>query len=179
MVKETGIIDCVCKACSTMTRSQKKALRSRSSSMRLNPWAFKHIQIQRGWILIFYIEGKLLGVYVLRFGEVLKDKEAEGKEKHVPTIEIDKGARKGVDIVRVIVGKETPHPNTVEHHIGWVELYGVKKDGQVINLGRAAFAPVYTAPNVRFQVSVEEFKAFHALAYCNIHGVWENSVEVE
>jgi len=118
-------------------------------------------------------------VYVLRFGEVLKDKEAEGKEKHVPTIEIDKGARKGVDIVRVIVGKETPHPNTVEHHIGWVELYGVKKDGQVINLGRAAFAPVYTAPNVRFQVSVEEFKAFHALAYCNIHGVWENSVEVE
>ena len=84
-----------------------------------------------------------------------------------------------MDIVRVIVGKGTPHPNTVEHHIGWVELYGVKKDGQVINLGRAAFAPVYTAPNVRFQVSVEEFKAFHALAYCNIHGVWENSVEVE
>ena len=29
----------------------------------------------------------------MRFGEVLKDKEAEGKEKHVPTIEIDKGER--------------------------------------------------------------------------------------
>jgi len=36
----------------------------------------------------------------------------------------------------------------------------VKQDGQVINLGRATFAPTYTSPNVRFQVSVAEFKAF-------------------
>ena len=54
----------------------------------------------------------------------------------------------------------------------------VKQDGQVINLGRATFAPTYTSPNVRFQVPVAEFKAFCALAYCNIHGVWENCLEV-
>jgi len=63
----------------------------------------------------------------------------------------------------VVVGKETPHPNTAEHHIDWIELFGVKKDGQVINLGRAAFAPAYANPNVRFQVPVAEFKAFCAL----------------
>lgn len=114
----------------------------------------------------------------MKFGEILKSKEAEGKEKHVPIIEIDKEARKGVEIVRVIVGKEVPHPNTVEHHIDWIELYGVKKVGQVISLGRATFAPTYTAPNVRFQVPLEEFKAFCALAYCNIHGVWENCIEM-
>lgn len=114
----------------------------------------------------------------MKFGEILKSKEAEGKEKHVPIIEIDKEARKGVAIVRVIVGKEVPHPNTVEHHIDWIELYGVKKGGQVISLGRATFAPTYTAPNVRFQVPTEEFKAFCALAYCNIHGVWENCIEM-
>ena len=114
----------------------------------------------------------------MKFGDILKSKEDEGKEKHVPIIEIDKEARKGVDIVRVIVGKEVPHPNTVEHHIAWVELYGVKKDGQVISLGRATFAPTYTAPNVRFQVPTEGFKAFCALAYCNIHGVWANCIEV-
>ena len=67
----------------------------------------------------------------MKFGEILKSKEAEGKEKHVPIIEIDKEARKGVEIVRVIVGKEVPHPNTVEHHIDWIELYGVKKGGQL------------------------------------------------
>jgi len=45
----------------------------------------------------------------VKFEELLKNKEAGGKEKHVPVIEIDKGTRKGVDIVRVIVGKEIPH----------------------------------------------------------------------
>ncbi len=116
----------------------------------------------------------------MKFGDILKGTEAEGKEKHVPIIEIDKGrGREDVDIVRVIVGKDVPHPNTVEHHIAWIELYGLKKGGQAVELGRAAFAPTYTNPNVRFQVSVGEFKSFCALAYCNVHGVWQNCVEVE
>ncbi len=115
----------------------------------------------------------------MRIGDIFKTAEVEGKEKHVPTIEIAKGkGEAGADIVHVIVGKEVPHPNTVEHHIAWVELFGVKKEGQVISLGRAEFAPGYTSPNVRFQVPVEQFKAFCALEYCNIHGVWENCVEV-
>ena len=116
----------------------------------------------------------------MKFGELLKGAEAEGKEKHVPVIEIDKGQRKEVeDIVRVIVGKDVPHPNTMEHHIAWIELYGVKKEGQVVHLGRAAFAAGYTNPNVRFQVPVAEFKAFCALAYCNVHGAWQNCIEIE
>jgi len=95
-----------------------------------------------------------------------------GKREACPVIEIGKGKGEGgADIVHVVVGRETPHPNTVEHHIDWIELFGVKKDGQVINLGQAAFAPSYTNPNVRFQVPVAEFKAFCTLAYCNIHGV--------
>jgi len=115
----------------------------------------------------------------MKFGDILKSKETEGKEKHVPIIEVGKGrGETGADIVHVIVGKETPHPNTVEHHIAWVELYGVKKDGQVTNLGRSTFAPSYTNPNVRFQVPVEQFKSFCALSYCNIHGLWENCIEV-
>ncbi|NMX21111.1 desulfoferrodoxin [ANME-1 cluster archaeon GoMg4] len=117
----------------------------------------------------------------MKFGELLKGAEAEGKEKHVPMIEIDKGrGREDVDIVRVIVGKEVPHPNTVEHHIAWIELYGVKKDGgQVVCLGRAEFGAGYTNPNARFQVPVPEFKTLCALAYCNIHGVWQNCIEME
>ncbi len=66
----------------------------------------------------------------------------------------------------------------VEHHIDWIELFGVKKNGQVVNLGRVVFAPAYTNPNVRFQIPVVEFKTFRALTYCNIHGVWENYLEV-
>ena len=113
----------------------------------------------------------------MQFKDILKNVESEGKEKHVPVIEAGKGEG-GADIVHVVVGKEIPHPNTVEHHIEWIELFGVKKDGQVINLGRAAFAPACTSPNISFQVTATEFKAFCALSYCNVHGVWENCLEV-
>ena len=114
------------------------------------------------------------------FPNILKNAQSEGKEKHVPVIEIGKGKGEGgADIIHVVVGKETPHPNTVEHHIDWIELFGVKKDGQVINLGRSAFAPAYTNPNVSFQIPVAEFKAFYALTYCNIHGIWENCLAIE
>lgn len=115
----------------------------------------------------------------MKVGDILKSPESEGKEKHVPVIEVHKGRGEGgADVVHVLVGKETAHPNTVEHHIAWIELYGLKKDGQVINLGRTAFAPGYTNPNIRFHVPVAEFKAFCALSYCNIHGLWENCLEV-
>jgi len=114
----------------------------------------------------------------MSFGSLLKGADKEGKEKHVPIIEIDKCDSDQPNMVRVIVGKEVEHPNTVEHHIEWIELYGAKKGGQLICLGKAELAPVYTKPNVRFYVPVEQFEAFHALEYCNIHGVWENTLEV-
>lgn len=112
----------------------------------------------------------------MEFGDVLKSPGAEGKEKHVPVIEV--GEHGGADIVHVITGKETPHPNTTEHHIAWIELYGEKKDGQVINLGRVTYAPGYTSPTSWFRVSIAEFKAFCALSYCNIHGLWSNCLEI-
>jgi superoxide reductase len=114
------------------------------------------------------------------FSETIKTVKDEGKEKHVPTITIDKGHKEGKDIVRVVVGHEVPHPNKIEHHIVWIELYGVKKDnGQNIHLGRATWAPVYSNPNVRFQINqIKDFKTFQALAYCNIHGLWGSSLDV-
>ena len=113
----------------------------------------------------------------MSFGDILKDAASEGKEKHVPTIEVVTGhGAQGANLVHVEVGKETPHPNTIEHHIAWVELFGVKEDGQVIDLGRADFAPAFTGPSVSFHAPVEGFKTLYALAYCNIHGVWQNNL---
>ncbi len=116
----------------------------------------------------------------MNFAEIIKAGKDEGSKKHVPCIEIDKGYKSGRDIIRVVVGHNTPHPNTVEHHIAWIELYGLKKDNnQVISLGRATWAPIYSNPNVRFQINqIGDFKSFHALAYCNIHGLWGDSLEV-
>ena len=116
----------------------------------------------------------------MSFSGIIKTGKDEGREKHVPTITIDKGHKTGKDIVRVVVGHEVAHPNTSEHHIAWIELYGVKMAGdQVIHLGRAAWAPVHSNPNVRFQINqIDDFKSFHALAYCNIHGLWSGVMEL-
>ena len=113
------------------------------------------------------------------FQNLLKQKMMKEKRIICPTWRSTKGDRSGKDIVRVVVGHDKPHPNTVEHHIAWIEFYGVKKDAdQVIALGRAVCAPFFSNPNVRFQVNqIADFKAFHALAYCNIHGLWANSLE--
>jgi len=114
------------------------------------------------------------------FTALIKTGKNEGKEKHLPHMEIDKGHRSKKDIVRVVVGHGEPHPNTVEHHIVWIELYGVRKNNdKVIALGRAVCAPFFSNPNIRFQVNhIEDFKAFYALSYCNIHGLWANSLEL-
>jgi len=114
------------------------------------------------------------------FSTLIKTGKDEGKEKHLPHMEVDKGHRSGKDIVRVVVGHGEPHPNTVEHHIAWIELYGVRKNNdKVIALGRAVCAPFFSNPNIRVQVNhIEDFKAFHALSYCNIHGLWANSLEL-
>ena len=116
----------------------------------------------------------------MQFGDIIKDATSEGKEKHVPFIEIMTAhGSEANDLVHVVVGKETPNPNTIEHHIVWIELFGVKSDGQVINLGRSEFAPSFTNPNISFHALVDQFKAFYALSYCNLHGVWQNSIEVK
>ena len=114
----------------------------------------------------------------MRFGEVLKTKVSEGKEKHIPVIELQKCAECGEDVVVTTVGKETPHPNTIEHHIKWIQLYGLKKDNQLLHLGTFGLGPAYTAPEVTAHLKTAELKTIFALAYCNIHGVWENSLEI-
>ncbi len=115
----------------------------------------------------------------MKMCDVLKGAASEGKEKHVPQIEVFKGEGKGgKDIVKVLVGKDVPHPNTVEHHIVWAQLMGVKPTGQVIDLGKATFGPSFTEPSACFHVPLNEFKSLIAISYCNIHGIWENSMDL-
>ncbi|MDV0445668.1 putative superoxide reductase [Methanimicrococcus sp. At1] len=115
------------------------------------------------------------------FTALFKAPEAEGKEKHVPVIERGSGHNGTHDnVVIVMVGKETPHPNTLEHHIVWIELYGVKKENdQVVYIGRADFAPTTADPTATFKVlDLDQYKALGAVSYCNIHGLWKNTFEL-
>jgi len=111
----------------------------------------------------------------MRLGELIKTGVQEGKEKHVPVIELSDCPECGVKVVKVIVGKEVPHPNTVEHHIKWIALFGVK-DGIAVHIATFDLGPTYGVPTVVASVDLEGLSELIAVEYCNLHGLWESSL---
>ncbi|MBN2324530.1 MAG: class II SORL domain-containing protein [Spirochaetes bacterium] len=115
------------------------------------------------------------------------------KEKHVPVIECPDAVNAGETFdVRLSLGKEIAHPNTTEHHIRWITLYfhpeGDKFPYQVGNFeftahGESAAGPnegpVYTDHSITARLKVAKPGTLHALALCNIHGLWESSKKVQ
>jgi len=121
-------------------------------------------------------------------------READFKsEKHVPVLECPDRVKAGEWFeITASVGREIPHPNTTEHHIRWIALY-FHPDGenQVFEIGRHEFnshgesvqganqGPVYTHSSVKTQVQIKKSGMLHALAYCNIHGLWESGCNIQ
>lgn len=112
----------------------------------------------------------------MHLGELIKTAEAEGREKHVPVIEVADCPEPGCSakVIKVTVGKEVPHPNTVEHHIKWIMLLGVK-DGVAVHIATFDLGPTYGTPEVTAHVNVQGISELIAVEYCNIHGLWESS----
>ena len=113
-------------------------------------------------------------------------------EKHVPVIEVAGNARKGESVsITVSVGKEVAHPNTTEHHIGWIAVYFLAEGEKFpYSLGKSEFAAhgasaqgpntstIYTEPKVTLSLKTEKSGTVLAVSLCNIHGLWENSKEL-
>jgi len=113
----------------------------------------------------------------MKIGELIKTGAQEGKEKHVPVIELVECPECKEKTVKITVGKEVPHPNTVEHHIKWISLYGVK-GGIAVHVGTFDLGPTYGVPTVTAHVNLGEFSELVAVEYCNIHGLWEGSLKL-
>lgn len=115
------------------------------------------------------------------------------KEKHVPVIECPDVVKAGeVFTVKASLGKEIAHPNTTEHHIRWIELFFYPEgDKFAYHVGRFEFCahgesvagpnegPVYTHHEVTAALKINKPGTLHALALCNIHGLWESSKEIK
>ena len=115
------------------------------------------------------------------FGSVLIPPEYEGKEKHAPVIEAP--AQVKVDVpfqVSVTVGKEKRHPNTTAHHIKWIQLFA-KPEGKtpVVHIATFDLGPTFAEPQITVPVMLAGPARLYALAYCNIHGIWESSVAIK
>ena len=110
----------------------------------------------------------------MKLGELIKGGDQEGREKHVPVIELVSCEECGKNAVKVSVGKEVPHPNTIEHHIKWVALFGVK-DGVAVHIATFDLGPTFGVPTVVTHASREGLSELIAVEYCNIHGLWESA----
>lgn len=107
-------------------------------------------------------------------------------EKHVPVIHVPNDIKTGEDTeIRVSIGDEIKHPNTLEHHIKWIKLFYFTDDKKFpVQLASFEFtshgeAGLFTEPVGVTSVKLEKPGVVYALAYCNIHGLWENSIEIE
>lgn len=114
-------------------------------------------------------------------------------EKHVPVIDAPDTVKVGeLFDVRVSLGKEVAHPNTTEHHISWITLYFYPEGDKFVHqVGHYEFSahgesttgpnqgPVYTHHGVTTSLKIAKSGTLHALAMCNIHGLWESSQEIK
>jgi len=113
----------------------------------------------------------------MRLGELIKGPGQEGKEKHVPTIELVECKECAKRVVKVTVGKEVAHPNTIEHHIKWIMLYGVK-GGVLLHIATFDLGPTLGVPTVVAHANLEGLTELIAVEYCNVHGLWESSLKL-
>ncbi len=122
----------------------------------------------------------------MKFGELIESGDWKG-EKHVPVIEAPDKVKAGEPFeVKVSVGKEIPHPNTVEHHIKRIKLTFKPAEGKVFEIGSvhfdvhgdavagAAKGSGFCEPYGTFKVKLNAPGTFITVSYCNIHGFWEN-----
>lgn len=115
----------------------------------------------------------------MKFADYIKTQEAEGKEKHVPAIDIKECSSCNELIVTVQVGKEVMHPSTVEHHIKYIQLFGEKNDNKFVHISTMELGEENTLPRGKVNIKKDGFKNIIALSFCNIHGIWENNLEVK
>ena len=96
--------------------------------------------------------------------------------KHTPVIEAPDQVKTGEPFaVALKVGgiEGVNHPNLLGHWINWVDLYAGDR-----LLARTELAPVASQPEATLHISLEEPATLRAVAYCNLHGVWESTKAV-
>ena len=118
-------------------------------------------------------------------GKFLQTGDWKG-EKHVPVIHIpDKISADDSFELKVSIGDAVAHPNTLEHHIAWFKVFFVEEGGKFpVEIATFDFSAhgeggSFSEPVGVTQVKLNKSGTLYAVSYCNIHGLWENSVEVK
>ena len=98
----------------------------------------------------------------------------DGELKHTPEIKVGSLDSKGFVTVEVTIGqKGIIHPSTENHWIYKIELYANNKKVSSVDL-EAGISNGYLATKVK----KEGLKELRAISRCNLHGEWENTINV-
>lgn len=103
-------------------------------------------------------------------------------EKHAPTIRTPEKVKANEEFeVAINVGEKIPHPNTVEHHIKWIQVFAEVEERAFnpVNVATFDLGPTVAEPKVKLRMKLEKTANIIAVVYCNLHGVWESSIRIE
>ena len=96
----------------------------------------------------------------------------KGELKHTPEIKIGPKDKNGYTLVEITLGqKGIIHPSTENHWIDFIEL---DADGKLV--ARTIYAPGRAMGYAAYKVKLDGVKKLTAVAGCNIHGIWENTI---
>ena len=117
-------------------------------------------------------------------GQFLQTGDWKG-EKHVPVIHSPEVVKAGEDFeVKISIGDEIKHPNTLEHHISWFKVFFHEEGSKFpVELGTYNFTAhgegnMFNEPIALSKAKLNKSGTIYAISYCNIHGLWENSKEI-
>lgn len=105
--------------------------------------------------------------------DLIHSPNEEEKQKHTPNIVNVHDNR-----ISVTCGKDIMHPSTEAHNIAWIKLFGIDKEDKFRELGSFSPAPGIALPLAVFDVKLPEYKELQALIYCNLHGLWQNTLKL-
>ncbi len=117
-------------------------------------------------------------------GNLLQSGDWKG-EKHVPIIHAPEKVKAGEGFeLKVSIGDAIKHPNTLEHHIAWFKVFYLADGGKFpVELANFDFRAhgefdAFTEPVGATLVKLNKSGKLYAISYCNIHGLWENSIDI-
>ncbi|OHW61787.1 putative superoxide reductase [Andreesenia angusta] len=120
----------------------------------------------------------------MSIGQFLQSGDWKG-EKHVPAILAPSSVKAGEEVdIKVVVGEEIKHPNTLEHQIKWIKVLFKPADAKFpVEIADFQFAAhgefdVFSEPAGTVSVKLPKSGTVYAMSYCNIHGLWENSLDI-
>jgi superoxide reductase len=90
-------------------------------------------------------------------------------KKHTPYITTEPAGDS--TLVKVQVGHEVSHPNTLDHYITFIELYA-----GMTPIARFDLSPMVTSPATGVVVDLPKGAVVRAVAHCNLHGWWAYDV---